>query len=124
MAEDIATIKVGNGPESSYKLYPVNDEFLKRADEPEEPIIPDKETYTITSVSWDSLASSSPYTHSATVTADHTIGTNTIVELINNQPILFATYGFAIISVTGQVITIVSIGAPSDSVSLEVMFHG
>lgn len=33
---DVAAIKVGNDNESSFKLYPVNDEFLKRADEPEE----------------------------------------------------------------------------------------
>ena len=80
------------------------------------------ETYTISS--WTALSSSSPYTYQATVTATATIGANTIVELFNDQAVLFATYGFAIGSVSGQNITIYSIGEPSSSVTLKVGIGG
>ena len=80
------------------------------------------ENYTLSS--WTALSSSAPYTYQATVTATATIGNNTIVELINDQPVLFATYGFAIGSVSGQNITIYSIGQPSSSVTLKVKIGG
>lgn len=82
------------------------------------------ETQTIESTSWSELSDSSPYTYSATVTATTTIGTDSIVELINNQAVLFATYGFAIGSISGQNITIYSIGQPSTSVTLTVGVTG
>lgn len=81
---------------------------------------PVTETLTIESTSWSELSDSSPYTYNATVTATTTIGTDSIVELINNQAVLFATYGFAIGSISGQNITIYSIGQPSTSVTLTV----
>lgn len=80
------------------------------------------EAYTITT--WTSLSSSEPYTYQATTTATATIGNDTIVELINDQAVLFATYGFAIGSVSGQNITIYSIGQPSSSVTLKVGIGG
>lgn len=82
------------------------------------------ETYAIAGSNWTSLSNSSPYTYQATVTATETIGNDTIVELINDQPVLFATYGFAIGSVSGQNITIYSIGQPSSSVTLKVKIGG
>lgn len=80
------------------------------------------ETYTITT--WTSLSSSEPYTYQATTTATATIGNDTIVELINDQAVAFATYGFAIGSVSGQNITIYSIGQPSSSITLKVKIGG
>lgn len=80
------------------------------------------ETYTISS--WTALSSSSPYTYQATVTATATIGANTIVELFNDQAVAFATYGFAIGSISGQSITIYSIGQPSSSITLKVKIGG
>lgn len=79
---------------------------------------PTLEEQTIESASWTSLSGQTPYTYSATVTATTTIGTDSIVELINNQAVLFATYGFAIGSISGQNITIYSIGQPSTSITL------
>lgn len=81
------------------------------------------ETYTITTSDWTALASSDPYTYSATVTATATIGANTIVHLYNDQPVNFANYGFAVASVSGQVLTIYSIGAPSSSVTLKINYR-
>jgi hypothetical protein len=80
------------------------------------------ETYTISN--WTALSSSSPYTYQATVTATATIGNDTEVELINDQSVLFATYGFAIGSISGQNVTIYSIGEPSSSVTLKIGYGG
>ena len=82
------------------------------------------ESYTIATSDWSALSASSPYTYQATVTATHTIGGSTIVELINDAPVTFATYGFAIGSVSGQSVTIYSIGQPSASVTLKVNYKG
>ena len=82
------------------------------------------ETYTIADTDWTALSASSPYTYSADVTATYTIGANTIVELLNDQAVNFATYGFAIGAVSSQTVTIYSIGAPSSSVTLKVNYKG
>jgi hypothetical protein len=82
------------------------------------------ESYTITTSDWTTLSSSSPYTYSTTVTATHAIGNDTIIELINDQPVLFGNHGFAIANVSGQVLTIYSIGIPSASITLEVQYNG
>lgn len=68
------------------------------------------ETLTVSSTSWSILNNSSPYTYQATVTLTTTLSENSVVELINNQAVLFATYNFAIGQVNGQNITIYSIG--------------
>lgn len=82
------------------------------------------ETYTIATADWSALSSSSPYTYQATVTATYTIGANTIAELLNDSPVAFATYGFAIGSISSQSVTIYSIGQPSASVSLKINYKG
>lgn len=82
------------------------------------------ENLSIDTINWSALSDSSPYTYSATVTAITNISDNSVVELINNQAVLFATYGFAIGSISGQNITIYSIGQPSTSVTLTVGVTG
>lgn len=82
------------------------------------------ETYAIATSDWSALSASSPYDYQATVTATYTIGANTIAELINDSPVDFATYGFAIGSISSQSVTIYSIGQPSASVSLKVNYKG
>lgn len=82
------------------------------------------ETYTIADTDWTALSGASPYTYSADVTATYTIGNDTIVELINDAPVLFSTYGFAIGAVSSQTVTIYSVGAPSSSVSLTINYKG
>lgn len=78
------------------------------------------ETLAIASADWTALSASDPYDYSATVTATTTISATSTVELINDQAVLFGTYGFAIGSVSGQSITFYSIGQPSASVSLTI----
>lgn len=82
------------------------------------------ETATIQTTSWNTLSSQLPYQYSTNITLTTTLDTNSIVELINNQPVLFATYGFAIGSISGQDITIYSIGQPSESVTLTLGVTG
>ena len=82
------------------------------------------ETTTVATTDWTALSSSDPYTYQATITATATIGANSIVELFNDNAVLFATYGFAIGSVSGQNITIYSIGQPSASVDLTIGIGG
>lgn len=82
------------------------------------------ESYTIASGSWSALSSSDPYTFQATVTATHTISASTVAELLNDAPVTFATYGFAIGSISGQSVTFYSIGQPSASVTLKVNYKG
>ena len=76
------------------------------------------ETLTVASTSWITLNNSSPYTYQATVTLTTTLTDDSVVELLNNQAVLFATYGFAIASISGQVATIYSIGQPTENVNL------
>lgn len=82
------------------------------------------ETLTIATTGWSALSSSDPYTYSATVAATNTIGATSLVELLNDDAVNFATYGFAIGSISGQNITIYSIGQPSANVSLKINIKG
>lgn len=85
-------------------------------------IAPTRETATIAVADWQELSGASPFTHYADVTATYTIGTNTNVKLENNDVVLFANYGFAVASVTGQSLRIYSIGKPTDSATLTISF--
>ena len=79
------------------------------------------ETATIATTDWVALTDFGPYDYSATITATATISSSTgVVELLNDQPALFGTYGFAIGAVSGQSVTIYSIGQPDASVSLKL----
>lgn len=73
-------------------------------------------TATVASSAWTSDANIAPFDYKATITLAVNINTNTIVELVNNNAVAFATYGFSIGDVTGQVVTIYSIGQPSANI--------
>lgn len=85
---------------------------------------PSIEEVSISVSSWTDLSESSPYTYQATITLSTVISSSSTVELINNQPVLFANYGFAIANISGQTATIYSIGQPSTSVTLTVGVTG
>lgn len=82
------------------------------------------EEFTITSSSWTKLSDKSPFTYSATITASKTITNTTIVELINNQAVLFATYGFVIGDITEQTITLYAISQPTEDITITIGFRG
>lgn len=82
------------------------------------------ESFSIPITNWTTLENAAPYTYSTTVNITSALSTNSIVELINNQPVLFATYGFAIGNISGQVATIYSIGQPTETVTLTMGVTG
>lgn len=81
---------------------------------------PTSEVFSVSS--WSDLASADPFAKQATLTAQHTIGANTIVELINNNAVAFANYGFQIGAVSGQSITLYAIEAPTSAVNITINF--
>ena len=83
-----------------------------------------QESCTIATTDWTALADSEPFTYSATITATHTIGTNTEVGIINDQPVLFANYGFVVGAISGQSVTIYTTELPTASVTLVITFKG
>lgn len=82
------------------------------------------ETFTKATSDWTALAASSPYTYSTTVTLATTLSASSEVELINDQLVAFANYGFGILSITGQVATIASIGQPDSSITFKIKVRG
>lgn len=75
---------------------------------------------------WSALETSEePYTHYSEVTLS-TLTKAKSVELINDQPVLFAKHGFAIASIVGNVVKVYSIEKPVDDVTLkfELRFSG
>lgn len=82
------------------------------------------ENHTIVASAWTALSGSAPYTYAATVTVTAEISEASIIELYNNNAVLFANYGFAIGAVNGQTVTVYSIGRPAESVTLTVQIGG
>ena len=82
------------------------------------------ENHTIVTSAWTALSGSAPYTYSATVTVTAEISETSIIELYNNNAVLFAQYGFAIGAVSGQNVTVYSIGQPTESVALTIQIGG
>ena len=85
---------------------------------------PVDETYTIASEMWRALSGNDPYKFMASVTAEYTIGTKTEVGTINDQPALFANYGFVVGSVSNQTVIIFAVSKPTADVNLSVRFRG
>lgn len=82
------------------------------------------ESFNILSTSWVTLTGETPYTYSTTINITSALSDNSIVSLLNNQPTLFATYGFAIGGIDEQVATIYSIGQPNENITLTVEVVG
>ena len=86
----------------------------------------ESENVTVSEDSWERIPDESvePYIFSSVVQVQHTIGENTKVELINNNAVMFAQYGFAIADADEEYITFYSVKKPSNDVSLRVEFMG
>lgn len=80
--------------------------------------VPTIENFTIPTTGWTTLSGQSPFTYSANITVTQPIATNSIVELLNNQPVLFSQYGFAIGNISGQTVTIYALSIPTNNVTL------
>lgn len=61
-----------------------------------------------------------PYTHKATVTLTAGL-TDKLVKLVNNNPKAFVDHGFSIADISGQTVTIWTIGKPTKAVSLDFL---
>ena len=85
---------------------------------------PVDETYTIASEMWQELSGNDPYKFMVSVTANYTIGANTEIGTINNQPALFANYGFVVGNVSSQNVIIFAVSKPTADVNLSVRFRG
>ena len=85
---------------------------------------PVDETYTIASEMWQELSENDPYKFMVSVTANYTIGANTEIGTINNQPALFANYGFVVGNVSSQNVIIFAVSKPTADVNLSVRFRG
>ena len=83
-----------------------------------------EESHTIQTTDWQDLSSSEPYKFSATITATYTIGNDTEVGTINDQPVLFGNYGFVVGALNGQSVTIYAVKKPETSVTLLIGFRG
>lgn len=81
--------------------------------------LPVYESVTIPVSDWIELTSSSPYTHRLSVTLPSATNDAISVELLNNQPILFAKHGFAINSVSDGMAVIYCINKPESDVTLK-----
>lgn len=112
------TYTAGNGLSLSGTVFSADTTILATKEE----AVGEDETYTIASTDWTALTGASPYTFSADVTATHTIGNGTLAELINDNAVEFATYGFAISAISGQTVTIYSIGQPAASETLTINY--
>lgn len=81
------------------------------------------EIYTIAKTQWmEGGGSIEPFKYTATIEAAHSLSAKTIIELINNDAVIFAKYGFSIGGVSGQIITIYSFELPEGPVSLTVNY--
>lgn len=105
----------GQNTDGAMSQKATTDEFAK--------YLPLDETYSISEAQWQALADNEPYTYVASVTATHTIGTNTEVGILNNSPVLFATYGFVVGTVNNQTVQIFSIDKPTINISLTVRYR-
>lgn len=82
------------------------------------------ETYSIADTDWTTLADGGIFKYSTTVTADYLLASNTEISLANNNVILMGNYGFSIASVSGQVVTIYAVNAPTEAVNLTIEYKG
>lgn len=85
------------------------------------------ESHRIEPTEWEALTDAKqPFAFSATFTASNKIGMDSIVELFNDQPIIFATYGFAIADISGQAdiqgqtVTVYALEQPTATVNLTI----
>lgn len=85
---------------------------------------PTVEQFSIPTTSWTALSGADPFTVSATVTATTAIGADATIELYNDQPIIFATYGFVIASISGQTVTVYALEQPTAAVNLTIGVTG
>lgn len=79
------------------------------------------ETMQIAVADWNADSTIAPYTASAHKNMLAPLADVVSVELVNNNPVLFAKYGLAISDVVGQTIYFYAMTAPSEDVILRIL---
>lgn len=74
------------------------------------------EQHGVATSGWASISNKYPYTYYTTIAITQTLTANTVVELINDNALLFSKHGFAIYQIQNQTVVIYSIGQPADTV--------
>ena len=72
---------------------------------------------------WTALEYPTLFTYSAEVTLSSTLTDDMVIELVNDDIDLFTEYGFSIQSVSGNTVTVYSIGRPTGTVSLTFLLY-
>lgn len=110
---------IGNGARPKYETSTTVDGGVELALLSDVPTTTD-EVFAVTDDLWESLEASSPFLFKTTVFATKTLGDNTEVGIVNDQPLLFATYGFVVGAIDGQSVTIWAVAKPTEAVNLTV----
>lgn len=69
---------------------------------------------------WTVLNNSQPFNYQAVVNVSGGIGNDAIVTLINDNPVLFATYGFVLASATNKEVTLYATTLPVGEIKLTI----
>lgn len=80
------------------------------------------ESYTISA--WDPLSGKSPFAYQAEITATATIGDNTEVGVVNDNPLIYVNYGIVVGAVSGQKVTVWAIDKPTEAVDITILIRG
>lgn len=81
-------------------------------------------TVTISPTQWASLNGNAKFKWTASATVSVSISNDTIVELLNDNPTLFATYGIQIASADSTTIVFYAIAKPENDISLKILIGG
>lgn len=92
-------------------IEPIVEELKTKADKSE------MRDLLIGATQWGPLTNTDPYTYYVTL-AVNTIPDGKIVELYNNNPVLFAEYGFCFANVQESAITVYALEKPNTAIQL------
>jgi len=75
---------------------------------------------------WTDSQTYSPFTAIAEMPCEYNLTNNSVIELVNNEPVQFAKYGFAILSadVSNNTITFGCINKPNENITLKINVRG
>lgn len=79
---------------------------------------------TIESSSWTDLTGNDPFKAQCNITLSELSSAKDVLELINDNAVLFANYGFNIGAVSNTTVTIYALKKPTDSVTLQFEMEG
>lgn len=85
-------------------------------------VVGETETYIIPTSRWTNRSDLGAFKYAANVSVAHQITSGTIVELINDNAVSFAEYGFSVGSVSGQMVAIYAVKPPEVSVTLKINY--